>query len=408
MTPERWERLSQLYHATLAHEPAARAAFLDTACVEDAELRADVESLLQHEHDLPSVPALDVIAAEIGTRSSSAAIGARLGPYEIQSLIGEGGMGQVYRAHDAELGRNVAIKVLPPVFALDPNRRARFEREARVLASLNHPHIAAIYGIAEGDGFRGLVLELVEGETLADRLRAMTSGSSRTGGLPVREALVVASQIAEALDAAHETGVIHRDLKPANIKMTPGGDVKVLDFGLARATGRQDDVAEVASTVGTEARDTGVGVLLGTAAYMSPEQALGKPVDKRTDIWAFGCVLYEMLTGQPGFGRDTVPSTIAAVIEHEPHWSAVPSVTPPGVVRLLRRCLEKDPKRRLRDIGEAYSCGGFRRFRRWNPRLRRAKSRSIQSPARARRPHWRRPAVAGSVPCLLPRSDLFP
>jgi len=186
MTPERWERLSQLYHATRARAPAARAAFLDTACAEDAELRADVESLLQHEHDLPSVPALDVIAAEIGTRSPSAAIGARLGPYEIQSLIGEGGMGQVYRAHDAELGRDVAIKVLPPVFALDANRRARFEREARVLASLNHPHIAAIYGIAEGDGFRGLVLELVEGETLRTafeqwRLAQVAPGGCRSG-----------------------------------------------------------------------------------------------------------------------------------------------------------------------------------------------------------------------------------
>ena len=351
MTVERWGRISQIYSEAMACAPTARAAFLDDACAGDSALRAEVESLLQHE--LPSVAALDVMANEIVAVSPSAALGRRLGPYTIQALIGRGGMGQVYLAHDSELGRAVAIKVLPPMFALDPNRRARFDREARVLASLNHPHIAAIYGIAEGSGIRGLVLELVEGDTLADRLRARTSGAGSASGLPVKEALRAARQIAEALDAAHEKGIVHRDLKPANIKMTSDGTVKVLDFGLAKAASDHDEAGERSSPEGTPVRETRVGVVLGTVAYMSPEQAQGRRVDKRTDIWAFGCVLYEMLTGSSPFAGETAAHTIGMILERDPDWSAVPATTPTSVVALLHRCLEKDPRRRLRDIGEA-------------------------------------------------------
>ena len=351
MSGDRWARISQVYGEAVACAPVARAAFLDDACAGDWALRAEVESLLRHE--LPSVAALELMAQEMAATSPSVVQGMRLGSYTIQSLIGEGGMGQVYRAHDGELGREVAIKVLPPIFARDPNRRARFDREAKVLASLNHPHIAAIYGIAEGDDLRGLVLELVEGETLADRLRARTSAAGKASGLPLSEALGAARQIANALDAAHEKGIIHRDLKPANIKVTSDGIVKVLDFGLAKATSDDDDAVDGSLPVGAPVRETRVGVILGTVAYMSPEQAQGRRVDKRTDIWAFGCVLYEMLTGSPAFVSEKAAGTISAILEGEPDWSTLPPTTPPSVIRLLRRCLEKDQKRRLRDIGEA-------------------------------------------------------
>jgi eukaryotic-like serine/threonine-protein kinase len=348
MTPDRWERLSHLYNATLAHEPSSRAAYLDAACAEDAELRAEIESLLQRE--LPSVPALDVMATQIGSVSPTAAIGARLGTYRIESLIGEGGMGQVYRAHDAELGRDVAIKVLPSIFALDTNRCARFEREARVLASLNHPNIGAIYGIAAGDGLRGLVLELVEGDTLAERLRATQSDITGAKKLSVRERLNIARQIADALDAAHEKGIVHRDLKPANIKITSDGVVKVLDFGLAKGAAHHD--ADAAAVNGTAPEGTQAGLVLGTPGYMSPEQAEGRPVDRRTDIWAFGCVLYEIFVGRPPFAAEAGPGAASTLLDQQPDWSALPPIAP-RVVELLRRCLEKDPRRRLRDIGEA-------------------------------------------------------
>src|SRR2546428_4045852 len=259
--------------------------------------------------------------------------GVRLGAYEILALIGAGGMGEVYRAKDTKLHRDVAIKVLPDLFAKDPERLARFEREAHVLAALNHPHIAAIYGLEEANGSQFLILELVEGETLAERLKA--------GPLPLTETLTIARQVADALEAAHEKGIIHRDLKPANIKVTPGGVVKVLDFGLAKATG---ELQSPTMTVGS----TQEGTILGTAAYMSPEQARGQAVDKRTDIWAFGCVLYEMLTGHVAFPGETVSDTIVAILEREPDWAALPATTPPMVARLLKRGLEKDPKRRVR------------------------------------------------------------
>ena len=254
-------------------------------------------------------------------------------------------MGEVYRARDARLGREVAIKILPEAFALDADRLARFQREAQVLASLNHPNIAHIHGLEESAGGRALVLELVEGETLAERIAL--------GPLPVEESLEVARQIADALEAAHEKGIVHRDLKPANVKRTPEGKVKVLDFGLAKALKADRSSPDVTSSPTMTAAATQAGVVIGTAAYMSPEQARGKAVDKRTDIWAFGTVLYEMLTGRKAFGGETVSDTLAAVLKSDPDWTALPDDTPPGVRRLLRHCLERDPRRRLHDIADA-------------------------------------------------------
>ena len=278
----------------------------------------------------------------------------RLGPYTIVAPLGAGGMGEVYRARDTKLGRDVAIKILPSHFTSDPERRSRFAREARLLATLNHPHIGAIYGLEEADGVTALVLELVEGPTLADRLER--------GPLPIAEALTIARQVAEALDAAHEKGIVHRDLKPANVVLqsdanaagVPSGDVraKVLDFGLAKtmAVGLSGDLKRTPSG---SLDGTADGRILGTPAYMSPEQARGQAVDKRTDIWAFGCVLFEMLTGRRAFDGDTVTDTLVRVLEREPEWAALPPAIPEPVRRLLRRCLEKDPGRRVRDIGDA-------------------------------------------------------
>jgi serine/threonine protein kinase len=271
--------------------------------------------------------------------------GKRLGPYEILGLLGVGGMGEVYRARDGKLGRNVALKVLPEAFARDSERMARFEREAKVLASLNHPNIASIYGLEDSGATHALVMELVEGLTLADRLRSRP--------IPIDEALLIARQICEALEYAHERGIVHRDLKPANVKLTSDDTVKILDFGLAKAA--EGDAASVdiatSPTIGQMA--TQAGVLLGTPAYMAPEQARGKVVDRRADIWAFGCFLYEMLTGKMAFRGETVTDTLAAVIRSEPNWSLLPPTTPIRIRVLLQRCLLKDPKRRLRDIGEA-------------------------------------------------------
>jgi serine/threonine protein kinase/Tol biopolymer transport system component len=278
------------------------------------------------------------------------AIGQQLGPYEIIGLLGAGGMGDVYRARDTQLNRDVAIKILPELFALDPDRLVRFKREAQVLASLNHPNIAAIYGLTDGGGLQGLVLEFVAGPTLADRIA--------DGPIPIDEAVVIARQIANALEAAHEQGIVHRDLKPANIKLRPDGTVKVLDFGLAKLASPSDPersdhrFVSQSPTLTTPAM-TQMGVILGTAAYMSPEQARGKALDKRTDIWAFGCVLYEMLSGQRAFAGDDVTDTLAAIVRGEPDWTRLPPETPAGVRRLLRRALEKDRARRLADMADA-------------------------------------------------------
>ena len=278
-------------------------------------------------------------------------VGRPIGPYVVQGLLGVGGMGAVYRGRDSRLGRDVAIKILPPQWVADPERRARFDREARVLASLNHPHIGQIYGIEENAGTPALVLELVEGPTLAERLSG-AADRRVAHKLPIAEALTIARQIADALDAAHERGIVHRDLKPENIKLTADGRVKVLDFGLAKAELR-DEVAPGLSLSPTELHGTLQGSLLGTAAYMSPEQARGLPVDKRADIWAFGCVLYEMLAGRQAYPGSTMSDRVVAILDREPAWDALPAATPPAVRRTLRRCLEKDVKQRLRDIGDA-------------------------------------------------------
>ena len=275
----------------------------------------------------------------------------QIGSYTIVAPLGAGGMGEVYRARDSKLGRDVAIKILPSHFTADPERRARFAREARTLATLNHPHIGAIYGLEEANGISALVLELVEGQTLADRLER--------GPLPLPQALVIARQIAEALDAAHEKGIVHRDLKPANIVLQGTLDAlsadvraKVLDFGLAKPMAVERAAGATAPASGSFA-GTADGRILGTPAYMSPEQARGLALDKRTDIWAFGCVLFEMLTGRRAFEGATITDTFARILDHEPDWTALPSDIPATVRRLLERCLRKDPKRRLHDIADA-------------------------------------------------------
>ncbi|HTI42859.1 MAG TPA: protein kinase [Vicinamibacterales bacterium] len=277
---------------------------------------------------------------------TSLASGVRIGVYRVEALVGAGGMGEVYLARDTRLERHVALKVLPEVFASDPDRLARFEREARVLASLKHPNIAAIHGFEEGGGIRALVLEFVDGETLADRIAR--------GPVPLPEALGIAGQIADALAAAHESGIVHRDLKPANIKVTSSGSVKVLDFGLAKAFEPESVTSDLSmSPTFTTPAATRIGVILGTAAYMSPEQARGKAVDRRSDVWAFGCVLYEMLTGRHAFDGDEVTDVIARIIEREVDFKALPLSTPPSIHRLLRRCLHKDRNRRLADASDA-------------------------------------------------------
>ena len=270
--------------------------------------------------------------------------GTKLGHYEISTLLGKGGMGKVWRAKDTKLGREVAIKTLPEEFAKDADRLARFEREAKLLASLNHPNIAAIHGFEEDAGTHFLVLELVEGDTLADQLKR--------GAIPVEESLKLALQIAEALEAAHEKGVIHRDLKPANINVTPDGKVKVLDFGLAKAFSGDDPGSNVANSPTLSMQATQQGIILGTAAYMSPEQASGEAADHRGDVWAFGVVLYEMLTGQQIFTGKTVSHIMGAVLERSPDWDNLPANLHPTVRRLLKRSLEKNPKDRLAGISD--------------------------------------------------------
>ena len=281
--------------------------------------------------------------------------GDQLGPYEIKEPLGAGGMGEVYRTLDPRLDQDVAIKVLPEDFAADAERLARFEREAKLLAQLNHSNIAGIYGLEDADGVRFIAMECVEGETLVERLTA-------TGRIEVDEALEIARQIAEALEAAHESGIVHRDLKPANVKVTPEGKVRVLDFGLAKAwdldaaSGSAGGAASISPDLShspTMMDATCTGVILGTAAYMSPEQARGKPVDKRADIWAFGCVLYEMLAGKRAFTGETVSDTMAAILKEEPDWAPLGQTTPRSIQQLLRRCLTKDPTHRLHDIADA-------------------------------------------------------
>jgi Tol biopolymer transport system component len=350
MTPERWRQVTEVFHGARSRDTEARVHYLDDACAGDQALRDEVNAMLDAHHDPGSFGDQPVSGSPDEVRRLET--GVMVGPYRVERVIGAGGMGEVYRARDMKLGRDVAIKVLPGVFLADPERLTRFEREARMLAALNHPHIGAIYGFEEGDpspssgsaAVRALVLELVEGETLADRVAR--------GPVPVAEALPIARQIAEALEAAHEKGIIHRDLKPANIKITPEGVVKVLDFGLAKvfgADGAGPDLSQSPTVTATAVR---AGVIMGTVAYMSPEQARGQPVDKRIDVWAFGCVLYEMLTGRRAFRGETVSETLADVLKSEPLWTALPPGTPPALRNIVRRCLEKDPRQRVRDIGD--------------------------------------------------------
>ena len=349
MTPERWKRTEELYHAASARPPDERASFLREACRDDSTLRREVEGLL-NESDLdpglldgPALVMPTALIEEVGLESMA---GRSLGGYRLQTLLGAGGMGEVYLAADPKLGRDVAIKILPPGFTSDSNCLARFQREARILAALNHPNICSIYGFENADGLSFLILELVTGDTLSEL------SVRRKGGLPWREAVTIARQIAEALEAAHEKGIVHRDLKPSNIKVTPDGTVKVLDFGLAKAIDH-DLAADLNHVSATSHDGRRAGPLIGTAAYMSPEQARGQTVDKRTDIWAFGSVLYELLTGRIAFAGDTVSDSIAKILEREPDWTLLPASTPDRLQRLLRRCLTKDAKARLRDIGEA-------------------------------------------------------
>jgi serine/threonine-protein kinase len=345
--------VEELCDAALSRTGADRAAFVAAACGDDETLRQEVEVLLAHAKtakEFLETP-LGAVAATVLTDEPASVVGSQIGGYRILSLLGSGGMGDVYRARDTRLGREVAIKILPPAFTADVDRLARFEREARVLAALNHPNIAAIYGI-EGGALAGpadagrsmsaLVMELVEGETLADRIAR--------GPLRVADSLAIAGQIADALDAAHAKGIIHRDLKPANIKIRPDGAIKVLDFGLARVAVDGEALSSQSPTVTTDL--TREGLVMGTAAYMSPEQARGKTVDKRTDVWAFGCVLYEMLTGKRAFDGEDMADALGAVIHKEPTWSRLPASTPPTVSMVLQRCLQKDPKQRVRDIGD--------------------------------------------------------
>jgi serine/threonine-protein kinase len=340
VTEDRWKRLKSLYAAAQQTPVDERAAFLTQACEGDERLQREVESLLAHNEKADVEAFLDNPQETTGSLT-----GANIAHYRVGERIGAGGMGEVYRAKDQKLGRDVALKVLPPSLVGDPERRNRFAREARVLAALNHVNIAAIYGLEEAGDSCALALELVEGPTLADRLEK--------GAMPVHEALQVARQLAYALEAAHGEGIIHRDLKPANIKINPKGLVKVLDFGLAKSLvteTRPENLSKLATVTGT-AR----GVILGTPAYMSPEQAAGQSdaLDARVDTWAFGCVLFEMLSGRRPFAGDSVTELLGAILAREPDWDALPDTIPEKLVGLMRRCLTKDLKQRLHRIADA-------------------------------------------------------
>jgi eukaryotic-like serine/threonine-protein kinase len=358
MSPKASKRISDVYHAALDRAPAERRGFLEQACGGDETLRREVESLLRYEP--ASARFLETPAAIIAAANATSLIGSQLGPYRIVASLPPGGMADVFRARDSKLPRDVVVKILPAEYAADPERRARFAREARLLATLNHPNIATLYGLEEADGMMALILELIDGPSLAARLER--------GPLPLPVAVSIARQIADALAAAHARGIVHRDLKPNNVALQIDGSggirAKVLDFGLAKTM--------AASGLSSQAEGapsrTADGRILGTPAYMSPEQARGLPVDTRTDIWSFGCVLYEMLTGRSAFDGATASDTMANVLDRDPDWTALPPSTPPQIRKLLERCLTKDEDRRVQDIADASSAldpsfGGGRRIR---------------------------------------------
>jgi serine/threonine-protein kinase len=344
-------RLKEVFAGARAVPACDRQAYLSAACAGNEALRQEVESLLASDERAKSFLESPAMVWGEGTPDSAPFTieGRRLGPYQVQALLGAGGMGQVYRAHDLALNRDVAVKFLPDALASNPDRLARLTREAQALASLNHPNIAAIYGLEESEGVRALVMELVEGEDLSQRIAREA--------IPLAEALPIAKQIAEALEAAHARGIIHRDVKPANIKVRADGAVKVLDFGLAKATAPRSSAAAAALAnsppITPLATLTATGVIPGTPAYMSPEQAKGRAADRRSDVWAFGVVLYEMLTGQHPLKGDDVSETSASVLTRQPDWTVLPAAAPAPIRRLLRRCLEKDPTRRLADMADA-------------------------------------------------------
>ena len=337
----RWQQIDSMFQGALEQPAAQRDAWLREACHNDPELLREVGSLLANHREAPVETWAASAAAQLASAGNLMQPGQRIGSYEIKAHIGTGGMGEVYRARDQKLNRDVALKVLPCEFAQDPDRLARFTREAQLLAALNHPNVAAIYGVEGG----ALVMELVEGPTLAERIAS--------GRVPVHEWLVIARQIAEALEYAHEKGIVHRDLKPANIKLTSDERVKILDFGLAKAIGGDARVGDPRSSPTLTMNATQTGVILGTAAYMSPEQARGAVVDKRADIWSFSVIVYEMFAGRRAFAEDTVTETLAAVLKTDPDWTALRPETPAPILRLLRRCLVRDRRGRLRDIGDA-------------------------------------------------------
>src|SRR5262245_38076801 len=344
MQPERWQHIDKLLGEALELEAGRRAAFLEQACTGDEELRRKIDALLAAHEQAESfieVPAF-AVAAQVLADESQSMVGRQLGHYQVLALVGAGGMGAVWKAKDTRLDREVAIKTLPAGFGRHTDGLVRFEREAKLLASLNHPNIAAIHGLDEDRGTRFLVLELVEGDTLEDRLRL--------GAIPLEESLKLARQISEALEAAHEKGIIHRDLKPANIKITVDGTVKILDFGLAKAFARDNVHADPSDSLSLSVESTEQGLILGTGAYMAPEQARGKKVDRRVDIWAFGVGLYEMVTGTRPFEGADSTETMASVVMKDPDFDEAPL----PIRRLLRKCLEKDPKSRLRDIGDVW------------------------------------------------------
>jgi serine/threonine-protein kinase len=356
MDPTRYQRAGDLYHAALELAPEERKAFLEQACGSDVDLRTEVESLLaahqkagqfiEEPHERASSLLRSILDSAGGPASERSADdiddpsltpGQRLGRYEVLDLLGSGGMGRVYRARDSSLGREVAIKALAGTFRGDSTSLKRFEREARVLATLSHPSIATIYGFEHLDGSPYLVLERIDGQTLADRLKR--------GAISVNEAVGIATQIVDGLEEAHSKGIVHRDLKPSNVMLTPDGRVKLVDFGLAKTTRAARDVSADPITAS--------GIVLGTARYMSPEQVKGEDQDTRTDVWAFGCVLYEMLTGRPAFPGRSVSEVVAAVLRDDPDWNALPPAVPQNIARLLRRCLRRDPRLRLQHVGDA-------------------------------------------------------